>query len=193
MIITEKEMGVLKIYTKTGDKGQTSLYDGTRVDKCSLRVEAYGTIDELSSFIALAATMTDDDTSNILRKIEKRLFYVSGQLATSKGNNYNYNVRAKDIEELEKVIDYYVGKTEKVNAFIVPGTNKTSATVNIARTVCRRAERQIVSLQKSEEVDELLIKYINRLSDALYAIGRYLEKDIIMFDFDASYDEPLFN
>lgn len=179
----------MRIYTKTGDKGQTSLFDGTRVDKDSDRVEAYGTVDELSSFIGLADTFVEDNEINdILLKIQKKLFFVAGNIATIDKDKFKYKIREKDIEELESIIDIYIAKTPKVDSFIVPGTSKASASLHVARTICRRAERRVISLRRIEDV-EILVKYINRLSDTLYALARYLEKDIIPMDFDKAYNE----
>ena len=115
----------MRIYTKTGDKGQTSLFDGTRVDKDSDRVEAYGTIDELSSFIGLANTFIEDkEINDTLIRIQKKLFFVSGQIATIDKDKFKYKIKEGDIKELEDIIDKYIAKTPKVDAFIVPGTSK---------------------------------------------------------------------
>ncbi|GAA0679917.1 MULTISPECIES: cob(I)yrinic acid a,c-diamide adenosyltransferase [Clostridium] len=179
----------MQIYTKTGDKGQTSLFDGTRVDKDSDRVEAYGTIDELSSFIGLADTFVEDKEINeILLRIQKKLFFVAGQIATIDKEKFKYKIKEGDIKELEDIIDKYIAKTPKVDAFIVPGTSKASASLHVARTVCRRAERRVIHLRRIEDV-EILVKYINRLSDTLYALARYLEKEIIPMNFEDAYNE----
>ncbi|MDD2494611.1 MAG: cob(I)yrinic acid a,c-diamide adenosyltransferase [Tissierellia bacterium] len=182
----------MKIYTKTGDKGQTSLFDGTRVDKDSLRVEAYGTIDELNSSIGLASKFVEDvQIKEKLLKIQKRLFFVAGDLATVEKNKYIYKIKEEDIESLERIIDEYLPKIEGFDSFIVPGTSRASAALHVARTVCRRAERRILSLRKQEEVNELLIKFVNRLSDVLYTYARYLESDLTVMDFKKAYEEEL--
>jgi len=182
----------MKIYTKTGDKGQTSLYDGTRIDKDSLRVEAYGTVDELNSHIGFAAKFVEDDAiSESLMKIQKRLFFVAGELATVEEGKFIYKIKEEDVEALEKIIDYYLPKIASADTFIVPGTSNASAALHVARTICRRAERRILSLKKQDEVSDLLIKFVNRLSDVLYTFARYLESEIIIMDFKKSYEEKL--
>lgn len=168
----------MKIYTKTGDNGQTSLYDGTRVDKDDIRVESYGTLDELNSYIGLCINYVENDDKKVLRDIQIKLFSVSGELAT-KNNQYKNIVVEDDIKILENIIDDYIQKIDKMDAFIVPGTSIISANLHIARTICRRAERRILTLSKIENINPLLIKYINRLSDTLYAIARYHENELI--------------
>ena len=180
------------IYTKTGDKGQTSLYDGTRIDKDSLRVESYGTIDELNSSIGFASKFVEDEyISEILFKVQKRLFFVAGELATVEEGKFTYKVREEDIEGLEKIIDYFLPKINQADAFIVPGTSKASAALHVSRTICRRAERRILTLKKHEDVSDVLIKFVNRLSDVLYTFARYLENERIIMDFKKAYEEKL--
>lgn len=173
----------MKIYTKTGDKGQTSLFDGSRVDKDSIRVEAYGTLDELNSYIGLSIQYVNQDDKDVLFNIQKELFSVSAELATRNDTRLKKKVVEDDIKRLENLIDMYREKTEDPNAFIIPGTSIASANLHIARTICRRAERRIISLSKIEEVNPLIIKYINRLSDTLYAIARYNEENLIPMEF----------
>lgn len=175
----------MKIYTRTGDKGDTSLYDGTRIQKDSLRVESYGTIDELNSYIGFARNFVkDEDVSQTLFKIQKKLFFVAGELATKKEDTFKNPISDKDVEYLENKIDEYLNKIDKVDAFIVPGTSKEASAIHVARTICRRAERRILTLSKEEKVSPILIKYINRLSDTLYALARYSESEIIHMDFN---------
>lgn len=173
----------MKIYTKTGDKGQTSLYDGTRVDKDSIRVESYGTIDELNSYIGLCIHYINEDEKKVLFNIQRDLFYIGSELATKNTEKLNKVVTDNDIKNLENVIDKYMGEAKGIDSFIIPGTSLASAHLHIARTICRRAERIIISLSKIEEVNPMLIKYINRLSDALYAIARYSEDKLIPMEF----------
>ena len=173
----------MKIYTKTGDKGQTSLYDGTRVDKDDIRVESYGTLDELNSYIGLCVLYAENEDKKILKDLQLKLFSVSGELATKKENTYKNITTEDDIKNLENIIDSYIEKIDKVNAFIVPGSSLVSANLHIARTICRRAERKIYTLSKIESVNPLIIKYINRLSDLLYAIARYNEKELNYVEF----------
>lgn len=182
----------MKIYTKTGDKGQTSLYDGTRVLKDSLRVESYGTVDELNSFIGFAAKFVDDESiKEDLKKIQMRLFFVAGELATVEEGKYKYKVKNEDIEALERIIDDYLPKISGVDKFIVPGSSDASAALHLARTVCRRAERRILTLKRQEEVSDILLKFVNRLSDVLYTYARYLESQLIIMDFEKAYSEKL--
>ena len=169
----------MKIYTKTGDKGLTSLFDGSRVDKDDLRVECYGTLDELSSYIGLCSIYAQDSDKKVLRDIQLKMFSVCAELATREEGKYNNVVVEEDIAILENLIDEYICKIDKVDAFIVPGSNVLSANLHIARTICRRAERRIYSLSKIEKVNPLLLMYINRLSDLLYAIARFNETELI--------------
>ena len=169
----------MKIYTKTGDKGKTSLYDGSRVDKDDLRVESYGTLDELNSYIGLCTIYSEGEDKEILRNIQIKLFAVSAELATREERKYKTPITDDDVESLEKIIDSYIEKIDKMDAFIVPGTSLISANLHIARTICRKAERRIISLSKIENVNPILIKYINRLSDLIYAIARYNESELI--------------
>ena len=173
----------MKIYTKTGDKGQTSLYDGTRVDKDSIRVESYGTIDELNSYICLCMHYINEDEKKVLFNIQRDLFYIGSELATKNTEKLNKVVTDNDIKNLENIIDKYMGEAKGIDSFIIPGTSLASAHLHIARTICRRAERIIISLSKIEEVNPMLIKYINILSDALYAIARYSEDKLIPMEF----------
>lgn len=173
----------MQIYTKTGDKGQTSLYDGTRVDKDSIRVESYGTIDELNSYIGLCMHYINEDEKKVLFNIQRDLFYIGSELATKNTEKLNKVVTDNDIKNLENIIDKYMGEAKGLDSFIIPGTSLASAHLHIARTICRRAERIIISLSKIEKVNPMLIKYINRLSDALYAIARYSEDKLIPMEF----------
>lgn len=182
----------MKIYTKTGDKGQTSLYDGTRVDKDSLRVESYGTVDELNSYIGFASKFVEDESiKESLQKIQIRLFFVAGELATVEEGKYKYKIREEDIESLEKIIDDYLPKIKGANAFIVPGSSEASAALHVSRTICRRAERRILTLKRNEEVSDSLLKFVNRLSDVLYTYARYLESELTIMDFEKAYNEKL--
>lgn len=170
----------MEIYTKTGDKGKTSLYDNTRLFKDDIRVESYGTIDELISVIGLAKNyVEDDEIYKTLEHIQNKLFIVTTNLATLDKEKIKFTIGEKDIEYLEEVVDEYMGRLDNPTGFIIPGSGKKSGHIHLARTVCRRGERRIISLARGQEVDALLIKYVNRLSDTLYAIGRYLEEEEI--------------
>ncbi len=182
----------MKIYTKTGDKGQTSLYDGTRIDKDSLRVESYGTVDELNSSIGFAMKFVEDESIRAsLKRIQMRLFFVAGELATIEEGKYKYTVREEDIQALEKIIDDYIPIIKGADKFIVPGSSTAAAALHVSRTICRRAERRIITLKRHEEVRDLLLKFINRLSDVLYTYARYLESDLTIMDFEKAYNEKL--
>jgi cob(I)alamin adenosyltransferase len=175
----------MKIYTKTGDAGQTGLYDGTRIDKDNIRVESYGTIDELDSSLGFARNFIENpEIVDIIYKIQRDLFTVSAQLATMKELPEKNRVTIEHIEYLETLIDSYIEKMPKVDAFIIPGSNKSSAALHMSRTICRRAERRIITLSKIEEVDPLVVKYVNRLSDCIYAIARFLESDVKLVHFN---------
>ncbi|ABR49054.1 ATP--cobalamin adenosyltransferase [Alkaliphilus metalliredigens QYMF] len=174
----------MKIYTKTGDKGQTSLYDGKRVDKDDIRVESYGTIDELNSALGFARTFVEDDEiSNYIFQIQRELFDVAGELATEDKEKFPEKIEQSHTKCLEEMIDYFLSKMELMDRFIIPGTNRASASLHVARTICRRAERRILTLQKEVYVSVNLVKYVNRLSDAIYAMARYLESDLKYVEF----------
>ena len=173
----------MKIYTKTGDKGQTSLYDGTRIDKDSIRVDSYGTIDELNSYIGLCMHYVNEDEKKALFNIQRDLFYIGAELATKNTEKLTKVVTEDNITYLEDMIDKYMGQSKGLDYFIIPGTSLASAHLHIARTICRRCERIIISLNKIETINPLLIKYINRLSDVLYAIARYSEDELIPMKF----------
>ncbi len=182
----------IKIYTKTGDKGKTSLYDGTRVDKDSTRVEAYGTIDELNSALAVAKNYVEDkDIFRVIEHIQRKLFNVAGELATTNGSNFPERVTEEDITYLENIIDDYIDKmgADQDFQFILPGSGKSSAHLHLARTICRRAERRILKLTEDADVSLTVMKYVNRLSDVIYSLGRYSEVKIELIEFDKSSQE----
>lgn len=165
----------MKLYTRTGDKGKTSLIGG-RVDKDHLRVEAYGTIDEANSFIGWAlALLADDerfhDLCAELQKIQHELFDCGGDLAIVNGK-LPYKATEEMVVFLEQRIDAYVQETPPLEKFILPGGSKAAAALHLARTVTRRAERCIVSLQKAEPINDVVLKYMNRLSDYLFVAAR---------------------
>ena len=126
-----------------------------------------------------------------LFRIQKRLFFVAGQLATSKNGEFKYPITEDDISTLEKWIDEFLEKIEKVDAFIVPGTSTSASILHVSRTICRRAERRILALDAVDEVATILIKFVTRLSDTLYTFARYLESDIVLMDFEKMYNEKL--
>lgn len=174
----------MKIYTKTGDHGETSLYDGKRVKKDDIRVESYGTIDELNSTLGFARNFIDDDRIiEIIYKVQRELFDVAGELATLDRDKFPEKIENSHVDYLENIIDEYLAKIQEVNAFIIPGSNQASAALHVARTVCRRAERRMLTLSREENINPILIKYINRLSDTIYTIARYLESDLKYVEF----------
>lgn len=175
--MTEKKFA---IYTKTGDKGDTSLYDGIRIGKDDDRVEAYGCVDELGSAMGVAiAFIEDQDMVDELRAIQNKLFVVSENLATSDQNKVRHHIRDRDIEVLEDLVDKYMNKAGKFTGFIVNGTSKPSALLHHARTVCRRAERRIVSFARQSQVDPYVVQFINRLADTLFACAKACELEVI--------------
>ena len=174
-----------KIYTKTGDKGETSLYGGTRVSKAAARVESYGTLDELNAFIGLAkAEISDEKVLNQLQKIQFDLFTVGSEAATPTDklllangkSRLDLMISEKEITELELWMDDFDAELEPLKFFILPSGGKAAATLHVCRTVCRRAERAMVFLNETEEVRPELIKYLNRLSDYLFILARYISK-----------------
>lgn len=176
----------MKIYTKTGDEGKTSLYDSNRIDKDSIRVEAYGTIDELNSYLGLARSFCEDEEIKfILFNIQRKLFDIAGELATIDAQKFPERIDENQVIKLEEIIDNYLLKMNKDEAFkfIIPGSNKSSATLHVARTICRRAERRILTLSKTDKISSLLIKYINRLSDVIYTLARFLETKLDYVEF----------
>ena len=167
----------MKIYTKTGDKGQTSLIGGTKVSKGHLKIESYGTVDELNSFIGVIRdSFTDTDTNILLERTQNNLFNIGAQLATVAGttNSYVPKVTEEEIESLEKAIDKMDESLTPLRNFILPGGHIANSYAHVARCVCRRAERCVVRLMEEEEVDPFIIKYMNRLSDYLFALARFI-------------------
>lgn len=177
----------MKIYTKTGDAGTTALFGGTRVPKHNIRIESYGTVDELNSYLGLIRTQEiDSHSEKILTHIQDRLFTVGAILATDpekatlKSGKERLNIPKideEDIELLEKEMDTMNDALPEMTHFILPGGNITVSYCHIARTVCRRAERRATLLNENEPIDERVLKYLNRLSDYLFVLARKLSKD----------------
>lgn len=167
-----------KIYTKTGDLGKTSLIGGTKVPKSNIRIEAYGTIDELNSFIGLTADqLTHDPTKLILKEIQDRLFTIGSSLACDPDRDSKLKIpdlKEADIRLLEKEIDKMNESLPEMKSFILPGGHPAISTAHVTRCVCRRAERICVDMMEHHLfVDPLVIKYLNRLSDYLFVLARY--------------------
>ena len=171
-------MAITKVYTKTGDKGMTSLIGGVRVKKTHPRIEAYGTVDELSSQLGLLASfMKDGDDKNLIIRIQRVLFTISSYLATDKSQTElapSFTLATDEVTILENEIDHLLGSLPQQTAFILPGGCHEAAVAHVCRTVCRRAERRIFLLAESSELDPEVLVYINRLSDYLYVLARKL-------------------
>ena len=164
-----------KIYTRTGDQGETSLVGGQRVPKTHVRLEAYGTIDELNSAIGLLETyLTDEADRTFVIGIQNRLFSVASMLATdtSDGRQYKHVVTQTDVEEMEQAIDAAGEGLPGWRGFILPGGSRGAAVAHVCRTICRRAERRIYALAAEADVDALLLAYVNRLSDYLFVLAQ---------------------
>lgn len=171
----------MKIYTKTGDKGETSLIGGTRVPKNHIRIEAYGTVDELNSWVGLLHDQKECvPYQEVLGEIQDRLFTIGSSLAsdTEKSKMKIPDLKEEDVVRLEKSIDEMSASLPELRSFILPGGHQVVSFCHIARCVCRRAERTCITLAASSEVDPLLIKYLNRLSDHLFVLGRRIAADI---------------
>ncbi|NCI49159.1 cob(I)yrinic acid a,c-diamide adenosyltransferase [Sediminibacterium roseum] len=169
----------LKIYTKTGDQGKTSLIGGTKVPKSHIRIEAYGTVDELNSYIGLVGDLLADDHSRkILKEIQDRLFTIGSSLACDPEKEPLMkmpDLKEEDITLLEQEIDKMNGVLPPMKSFILPGGHVAVSTTHVARCICRRAERSCVNMQQQDVfVDPLVIKYLNRLSDHLFVLSRYI-------------------
>lgn len=168
----------LKIYTKTGDLGKTSLIGGTKVPKSHLRIESYGTVDELNSYIGFVSDLfSDEHTRVILKEIQDRLFTVGSSLACDPDKEPLMKIpdlKEADVVLLEEEIDAMNEVLPPMKHFILPGGHQAVSTMHIARCVCRRAERLCVNMQEHELfVDPLVIKYVNRLSDYLFVLSRF--------------------
>jgi cob(I)alamin adenosyltransferase len=169
-----------KIYTKTGDKGETSLIGGTRVPKYHIRIEAYGTIDELNSFIGLIRDQNiEPHYRDILLQIQENLFIAESVLAydPEAGSRKLPCLREQDITILEEEMDRMNEKLPDLHNFILPGGHTTVSYAHVARCVCRRAERIIIELSEKNPIPEVIIRYINRLSDYLFVLARKIAFD----------------
>jgi cob(I)alamin adenosyltransferase len=164
-----------RIYTRTGDKGETGLVGGARVSKDSLRVEAYGNADELNSVLGVVrASLSDKELDALLAEIQSDLFVVGSDLASA-GNPQQRNIpriSSQRVIAMEKTIDKFEAELLPLKAFILPGGGVTGSLLHNARTVARRAERRIVTLARSETINEQLVPYMNRLSDLLFVMAR---------------------
>lgn len=171
----------MKIYTKTGDKGTTSLVGGTRVSKTELRIEAYGTVDELNSYIGLVRDQAvNEKRKNILKEIQDRLFTIGSILASEPEQTKKRlpDLLESDIELLENEMDTMDHDLEPMRYFILPGGHQSVSFGHVARTVCRRAERIVLRLSEESEVNDLVIRYLNRLSDYIFVLCRMMAKEL---------------
>lgn len=178
---------ITKVYTRTGDKGDTALVGGKRVPKDSPRIEAYGTIDELNSVVGLARVFNEESLEageghrfldEVLCRLQDELFDIGSELATPPESYQEgmYRVGEDEIEKIEKLIDQCQQDLEPLRSFVLPGGGRIGAYLHQCRTVCRRAEREILRLSRAEEINHDVIKYVNRLSDLFFVLSRWISK-----------------
>ena len=178
---------IKRVYTRTGDRGETALVGGKRVPKDSLRIEAYGTIDELNSTVGLARVFNEENLEageahqfldEVLCRLQDELFDLGSELATPPESFQPgmYQVSESEIDRLEKLIDKCQEDLEPLNSFILPGGGRIGAYLHQCRTVCRRAERDILRLSREQEINRNVIKYVNRLSDLFFVLSRWIAK-----------------
>ena len=168
----------MKIYSKKGDKGKTSLIGGKIVDKHNLSVDAYGTIDELNSFIGLLKDYVEDKKINeVLHNIQLKLFSVGSILASADNNNFSekVSIEKKDIEDIESNIDNMNNQLPDLKNFIIPGGHKISSYCHVCRSICRRAERKISELNNLYQINPYILSYVNRLSDFFFVLSRHVK------------------
>ena len=167
----------MKIYTKTGDDGKTSLFDNTRVWKSNERIMAYGTIDELNSTLGIAISLDlDEEIKKILIKIQNDLFIVGSDLANPDMSNTKIRTTEKMVDFLEKTIDDFEPELPMLNSFILPGGTLLASILHLSRTITRRAETYVVGLSQNEEISTIPTVYLNRLSDLLFVLARVTNK-----------------
>jgi cob(I)alamin adenosyltransferase len=161
------------MYTRKGDNGKTFLFSGRRVYKDNPRVEAYGSLDELNSWLGLIVSLSDDETiKKIVREIQDMVFVACSDLADEGSKNVP-RISEKDVKRIEDLTDEIHAKLPRLTKFIVPGGTLTASVIHVARTVCRRAERRVVTLSKKERINEKVISFLNRLSTLLFNLARY--------------------
>jgi cob(I)alamin adenosyltransferase len=169
----------MKLYTKKGDKGETSLLDGQRVSKDALRIEAYGTVDELNSALGVARSYKPSaELDAMLARIQDDLFILGADLARSSKNRAAVvpSIKAEHVSSLENVIDAIDARLTPLSSFVLPGGSPVGAQLHVARTICRRVERAIVRLSKAEMVGPVCLAYVNRLSDVLFVLARFANR-----------------
>lgn len=165
-----------RIYTRAGDKGETSLFGGKRLPKSHIRIDAYGTVDELNSYIGLVRDYTENDsTRSLLKAIQDRLFTIGSNLASDPDKKMAVpDIKPEDISQLEKEMDRMNDALPELKNFILPGGHPAVSFCHVARCVCRRAERLVVALAQQEKVEAVIIQYLNRLSDYLFVLARQI-------------------
>ncbi len=181
MIHSGKSKVIMKIYTKTGDEGTTSLVGGTRVSKTDIRIEAYGQVDELNAYIGLLRDQdVNDGRRELLKEIQDCLFTIGSRMATEPGKRKGKlpDLYEEDIEMLEKEIDLMTAELEPLRFFILPGGHTTVSYGHLARTVCRRAERVVLALYEHYPSDPIIPRYLNRLSDYLFVLSRQMAREL---------------
>lgn len=167
----------MKIYTKTGDAGETGLFGGGRVAKDDARVRAYGDVDELNAALGAAAAQEPGDFElAALQTIQRDLFAIGAELATPDPAKQRAKVTAQQVEALERLIDAHEATLAPLKNFILPGGTPKAAALHVARTTCRRAERAVVSLARDQQINPLIVHYLNRLSDLLFVLARAVNK-----------------
>jgi len=180
-------ISITRVYTRTGDKGETGLVGGKRVPKDSSRIEAYGTTDELNAIVGIIRTFNEERLSEgehhrwldeVLRKIQNQLFDLGSELATPAGAEYEgmFHFTEAEVKGLEELMDHCQKDLEPLKSFTLPGGGRINAFMHQARTVCRRAEREVLRLSREEPINEWNLKYVNRLSDTFFVLGRWVAK-----------------
>ena len=177
---SDPKLTINRVYTRTGDKGQTRLVGGQKVSKADLRIESYGTVDELNSYIGAARLscleINCTELAEVLYGVQNALFNLGSLLATKKEDLHPLQpqVTSEDVSRLEQTIDHYNKELPELKSFVLPGGNRPNVELHMARTICRRAERICVRLSETEDIGEQAIPYLNRLSDALFVWSRWI-------------------
>ena len=163
----------MKLYTRSGDDGSTGLFGGQRVDKDALRVAAYGTVDELNAALGIAHAICQfEELRDALTRLQSRLFDVGADLCTIEDEKKKVRIGDRHVQEIEQLIDRVSEQLPPLKTFVLPGGSELAARLHFARTVCRRAERLIVTLSRQEPVNDAVLPYMNRISDLLFAVAR---------------------
>ncbi len=168
----------MKIYTRTGDNGKTSLLSGKRVNKYNNRIIAYGSIDELNSILGVVRDFSPEIHKDEIFKIQNKLMIIASQLSNDKNYKNIPNINKKDTEFLENAIDRMTTKLDPLENFLIPGGNKLVSFTHLARCVCRRAEINVTRLKEKEELNKEILLFINRLSDYLFTLARFFSKTL---------------